>query len=145
MTTSANPIATSPVRLAFSFSPSTTTPSTAATTGCDICRAGIDAVSGPARNANWPQTKPPATASKQAYNSGLCVTGRPASPSLATTSLVSTANTPHRDPATNAYDVAATTPPRVWPTTRYPMRIGPNTAATMPQVCSGALVRPASG
>jgi hypothetical protein len=43
-----------------SVSPRTTTPSTAATTGCDICRVGIDAVKGPARNADGPHATPPA-------------------------------------------------------------------------------------
>lgn len=66
--------ATIPARPVFSVSPSTTTPSTAATTGCDICKVGIDAVSGPARNADWLHATPPTATRMHAYSSGVRVT-----------------------------------------------------------------------
>src|SRR5947209_13384148 len=143
-----SPAATSaiiPVRPTSRVSPRTTTPSTAATTGCDICRVGIDAVSGPARNAAWLQTTPPTAASTQAYSSGVRATAQPPSPSRATTSLVSTPKTPHSDPDTKANSVAARAPPQIRPATAHATSSGASTTATAAQVPSEALERPACG
>src|SRR5262249_41749660 len=123
-----------PARPVFNVSPRTTTPSTAPTTGCDICRAGIDAVKGPARNASWLHAKPPSATRTHAYSSGVRVTTQPPSPSRATTSLASTAKTPHSEPDTKANSVAATTPFQTRPATTHAINSGPSTAATAAQV-----------
>jgi hypothetical protein len=134
-----------PARPVFSVSPRTTTPSTAPTTGCDICRVGMDAVKGPARNADWLHTMPPSAAATQAYSSGVVVTAHAPPPIRATTPLVSTAKTPHSDPDTKANKLAATVPPRTRPATTHANSSGPSTTATAIQVAQGALERPACG
>ena len=90
-----------------SASPSTTTPSTDPTTGSATVIVGSDAVSEPARKDDCWNAVPAMATSAHTYSSGV----RSMRPQIRrragrTTPLVSTANTPHNAPDTNASSTA---------------------------------------